>query len=258
MKNNSLTKKITALLASAMILSAMPFTAFAEEAPAETSTTEIAVPFDDEVGYQTTRALKEGDKYAITKLIFKEGKDGLMPGGYTCTQIDEINQQALLTNGKSRIVVIAQNYKEDMQELETFADSVCAMLRIRNITSACDTLFGEPYESEVAGYKAIVYDYDIIQYEFLDETTKQQIDTFKGRNYYFYSDNDVYALMFDTNDEDWEEQAKCFEEFVDAIEIEGAKNTSDGNVIPVVIAVVAIVAVVGAAAVVAVKSKKKS
>lgn len=256
MKNNKLSRTITALIASALLAATLPLTVTAEDAAAQPSTTNIVVPMEP-TEINTTRALEEGDKYAITKLSFKE-EDGVIPGGYTCVELLEDTQQALYANGKSRVIILAQNYKEDMQELEQFADSTSAMMRIRNITSACDTIFSDPVESKVDGYRALVYDCDIIQYEFIDETTRQQVDTFKGRNYYFYSNDDVYAIMFDTNAADWEEQSKYFEEFIDAIEVEGSGKSSAGDIVPTVIAIAAIVAVVGAAAVVAVKSKKKS
>ncbi len=262
MKHNRLTRTITALITAALLTAALPMTAAAEDAPAETSTTNIVVPIGGDVPQQTTRALEEGDKYAINKLIFKE-ENGVIPGGYTRTEFIEETQQALYTNGKSRVIILAQNYKEDMQELDQFADSTSAMMRIRNITSACDTIFSDPVESEVDGFRALVYDCDILQYEFLDETTKRHIDTFKGRNYYFYSDDDVYALMFDTNDEDWEEQSKCFEQFIDAIEVEGSQNNSSGSFsnpgITAVIAVAGAVIIAGViSAVVIGKKKKKS
>ena len=258
MKHNKLSSAITALITSALLITAMPITVFAEGEAAETSSTEIVIQNDGEEAAQTTQALREGDTYAITKLSFKGEQDGIIPGGYQCVQIDEENQQAVYTNGSSRIVVLAQNYKENMQELDIFADNACALLRIRNFTSACDTLFNDPVETKVDGFRAIMYDYDILQYEFIDETTKQQIDTFKGRNYYFYSDSDVYAFMFDTNDETWEEQSKCFEEFVDAVEIAGSKNVTlnQGAIALIVVAVAAVIAFAISFAVIRKKNKK--
>lgn len=166
----------------------------------------------------TTRALEEGDILAIHKINPKTEGD-VFAGGYRLMQEDEAAQGKLYTNGGSKIILRAQNYNEDMQDMAIWADNACAMIKIANITSACDTLFNAPQQVKVCGYDAIMYDYDIIQYEFIDNETKKQIDTFKGRNYYFYSDKDAYVIMFDTNDETYEEQLKCFEEFVADLEI---------------------------------------
>ncbi len=255
MKNKKLFTAITALLTSALLASAMPLAAFAEGEAAETSTTEIVIENDASTTEKTEVTLKAGDKYAISKFNVKSNGDTL-PGGYTLVQISEEQQQAVYSNNNSRIVVLAQNYNNTLQELDIFADSVCAMLRVRNFTSACDTIFQDPVESKVDGFRAIVYDYDILQYEFVDETTKNHIDTFKGRNYYFYSDDDAFAIMFDTNDEDWEEQSKCLEEFVKAVDIEGSDNSPNVAVIVVIAAIV--VAVVAAAVIVVGKKKKKA
>lgn len=212
--------RFTAALAAVLAAALMTGCSSGENGNTEGSTTQITIDGSAMGGEEvyTTRALEEGDILAINKLSIKSEGDTL-PGGYTCVQFLEDTQQALYSNGGSRIILSAQNYKEDMQDLAIWADNACAMIRVRNITSACDTLFGDPQNVKVAGYDAIMYDYDIIQYEFIDNTTKQQIDTFKGRNYYFYTDQDAYVLMFDTNDETEEEQKKCFEEFVAAIEI---------------------------------------
>lgn len=217
--------KFTAAIAAILTLALMTGCSDGgnEETATDTGTgnsasTEINIenmPTEEEM---TTRALEEGDMYAIYKINNKtEGET--LPGGYKLMQTDEGAQGKLYVNGGSKVVIRAQNYKEDMQDMATWADNACAMVRIANITSACDTVFQDPQNTKVCGYDAIMYDYDVLQYEFVDETTKNHTDTFKGRNYYFYSDQDAYVLSFDTNDEDWEEQVKCFEEFVADLEI---------------------------------------
>ncbi len=191
------------------------------ETTENTSPTQIVIDGNDlSAGEEamTTRALEEGDIYAIHKINPKTTGD-VLAGGYKLVEENEAVQGKLYMNGNSKIVLRAQNYNEDMQDMATWADNACAMIRIANITHACDTLFGDPQQVKVCGYDAIMYDYDIIQYEFIDKETKKQTDTFKGRNYYFYSDKDAYVIMFDTNDETYEEQIKCFEEFVADLEI---------------------------------------
>ncbi len=213
---------LAVLLAAAMTLTACSSNGDGNAVTSESSSsTQAAVDDNDIFGDEaalTTRALEEGDILAIHKINPKTTGD-VLAGGYKLVQEDEASQGKLYMNGGSKIILRAQNYKEDMMDMATWADNACAMIRIANITSACDTLFNDPQQVKVCGYDAIMYDYDIIQYEFIDNETKKQIDTFKGRNYYFYSDKDAYVIMFDTNDETYEEQLKCFEEFVADLEI---------------------------------------
>ncbi|MGN0675334.1 MAG: hypothetical protein ACI4KG_06260 [Oscillospiraceae bacterium] len=166
----------------------------------------------------TTRPIEEGDDYAINKINPKSAEDAL-PGGYKLADYSEKDQGKFYTNGKSKIVIYAYNYKEDLQELATWADKACAMMLIQNITKACDTVYGEPENAKVCGFDSIKYDYEIIQYEFVDETTKSEIGRYKARVYYFYSEQDAYIIQFDTAEADWEEQSANFEAFVADLEI---------------------------------------
>ncbi|MBQ8786483.1 MAG: hypothetical protein IJZ61_02480 [Oscillospiraceae bacterium] len=194
----------------------------AEAAGDGSSSTQIVIDGndmpDDSGEEMTTRPLEEGDILAIHKINPKTTGD-VFAGGYKLVDEDEASQGKMYMNGGSRVIIRAQNYKEDMQSLEIWADNACLMISFANVTAACDTVFGDPQKTTVCGYDAIMYDYDVLQYEFLDDGSKNQTDTFKGRNYYFYSDKDAYVLMFDTNDETYEEQLKCFEEFVADLEI---------------------------------------
>ncbi|MBQ5319875.1 MAG: hypothetical protein J6K17_12340 [Oscillospiraceae bacterium] len=255
MKKNRLAK-LAVLLAAAMTLTvnSLAVNVFAEDNGAVTS--EIVIDGNSIPGNDiaiTTRALEEGDTYAINKINPKTTGD-VLAGGYQLVDENIDAQGKLYMNGGSKVIIRAQNYNEDMQDMTTWADNACAMMRIANFTSACDTVFAEPQQVKVCGYDAIMYDYDVIQYEFIDNTTKQQIDTFKGRNYYFYSDKDAYVIMFDTNDETYEEQLKNFEEFVDDLQVQKTTKKIDIKIIISACAAVAIVAVV---AVICVFSKKK-
>ncbi len=198
---------------------------------AESSDTETSSQTDvsSEDGFEDvvmeTRPIAEGDDYAINKINNKSPEDSL-PGGYTLFDYTEENQGKYFVNGKAKIIIRAYNYKEDLQDMAIWADQACAIMAISNITSACDTNYSEPENVKVLGFDAIKYDYEIIQYEFLEneedpegEKIKNPIGTYKGIAYYFYSDQDAYAIMFDTAEADFEEQSKLFEEFVNDLEI---------------------------------------
>lgn len=172
-----------------------------------------------------TRAIEEGDDYAINKINNISAEDAL-PGGYVLRDYDETTQGKLFMNDKSKIIIRAYNYKEDLQDMAVWADAACAVIRISNVTSACDTKFDEPENVSVCGFDAIRYDDVIIQYEFVDnpddpngERVKSEVCRYRGRNYFFYSEQDAYAVMFDTSEEDWDEQSALFEEFIADLEI---------------------------------------
>lgn len=172
-----------------------------------------------------TRPLEEGDDYAINKINNKSSEDSL-PGGYKLNGYTEELQGKMFTNGKSKIVIRAYNYKEDLKDLAVWADQACAITTISNITSACDTFFDEPENVQVMGFDAIKYNYTVVQYEFIPnpddpdgEEIKSPIGTYKGIAYYFYSEQDAYAIMFDSAEADFEEQSGNFEKFMDDLEI---------------------------------------
>lgn len=172
-----------------------------------------------------TRPIEEGDDYAINKINNISPEDSL-PGGYMLQDYAEQQQGKLYTNGSSRIIIRAYNYKEDLQDMAVWADNACAIMSIANITSAQDTVFQEPENVKVCGFDGIRYDYDIIQNDFIAdendpdaEPVKTEIFRFKARVYYFYSEQDAYVIMFDTMESDWEEQVALFEEFVADLEV---------------------------------------
>lgn len=133
------------------------------------------------------------------------------------------SQGKLFTNGKSKIVIRAYNYKEDLQELAVWADQACAITKIANITAACDTNYSEPENITYMGFDTIKYDYEVIQYEFVSgadgQEEKSERGRYKGIAYYFYSNQDAYAIMFDTAEANWEEQSAAFYDFIADLEI---------------------------------------
>ncbi len=172
-----------------------------------------------------TRPIEEGDDYAINKINNKTSGD-VLPGGFTLQEYQEEAQGKMYTNEKSQIVIRAYNYKEDLQDMAVWADNACALLTIGNMTSQCDTIFEDPEDVKVCGFDCIKYDYQIVQNAFIPpeddpdgEAVKTELYRFKARNYYFYSDQDAYIIMFNTLEDNWEEQLPLFEEFVADLEI---------------------------------------
>lgn len=190
-------------------------------AQSETTT----APAEEENPFTTT-AIVEGDDYAINKLTNKtEGE--ILPGGYQLANYSEEGQGKHFANGASKVIIRAGNYAESFPDLATWAESTSAGIVISNITNnAADTVFGDPVEAKVCGFDAIRYDYEMIYYEFVKnpddpegEPVKSEYARSMGRNYYFYSEQDVYAVMFDTAKDDWEEQLPKFEEFIADLQV---------------------------------------
>lgn len=172
-----------------------------------------------------TRPIAEGDDFAINKINNKSPSDAL-PGGYVQVGYTEQSQGKLFMGEKSKIVIRAYNYKEDLQSMDIWADNACALIKIGNITSAQDTVFEDPVNVKVCGFDGIKYDYQMIQYDFIPdendpdaEPVKTELYRFNARAYFFYSEQDAYIIMFDTLEDDWEEQVALFEEFVADLEI---------------------------------------
>ncbi|MBQ7981306.1 MAG: hypothetical protein IJ305_06850, partial [Oscillospiraceae bacterium] len=51
------------------------------------------------------------------------------------------------------------------------------------------------------------------------EAVKTELYRRNARAYFFYSEQDAYAVYFETMEEDWDEQVKLFEEFVADLEV---------------------------------------
>lgn len=197
-----------------------------QETTSDSSASEVTdvttVPQDAAVLQETT-TLAEGDDYAINKISNKtEGEE--FPGGYKLVNYSEEKQGKHFANNSSKIIIRAINYSEGFPDLAAWADSTSAEIVLSNITyNAMDTKFGDPENVKVCGFDAVRYDCEMIQYTFENdengEEKKVEVARYMGRNYYFYSEQDAYAIMFDTKKEDWEEQLSKFEEFMADLQI---------------------------------------
>ncbi|MCH5194742.1 MAG: hypothetical protein J1F11_12335 [Oscillospiraceae bacterium] len=189
-----------------------------EETTSSVSLTEQPV---SEYNFEST-PIKEGDDLAINKLKNKSPEDAL-PGGYKLMDFSEAQQAKIYVNGKSQIRIWAYNYKEDLLDMATWADSACANLRLSNIMNyGRDTDFSEPENIKICGFDGIRYDNEMTQYTQFDDEGRPIEDgavLFSGRCCYFYSDQDAYAIIFETLKEDWAEQSAKFEEFINDLEV---------------------------------------
>lgn len=227
LKDSLLKKTCTAALA--VLLAASLLTGCKDNTSVEDETvtsSETVSQTDEAMEFSTeTRPIEEGDDYAINKINNKSPEDAL-PGGYKLMDYSEENQGKLYVSEKSNVIIRAYNYNEDLLDMATWADSACAAIRISNMMAACDTIFEEPKDVKVCGFDGICYDTEIIQYQFSKTETdengeplKEEMYRIRGRNYFFYSEQDAYVIMFTTRKEDWDEQAVLFEEFVKDLEV---------------------------------------
>ena len=161
--NKDIIKKTAAALTALVMCTAVFAGCSNEENPKETSATlpqsgelNIAEGEDTQEGVMTTRALNEGDVYAINKF-----KIDPLPANYQLAAKSQENQGMVFVNGVSKITVMAINYKEDLQDLATYADSACAALKLNNMLYQSDTDFTEPQNTKIAGFDAITYDFTI-------------------------------------------------------------------------------------------------
>lgn len=190
--------------------------------PSDSDIMEAAEAYNTE-----TRPLEAGDDYAINKINNKSPEDAL-PGGYKLVGYTEEQQgKFYISDGKSQIIIRAYNYKEDLVDMAAWADNACANITMLNIISyARDTDFGEPENVKVCGFDGIRYESKMTQYQFSETEFDEKGDPLKieqyhlrGRYYFFYSDQDAYVIMFDTLEENWDEQSAMFEEFVKDLEV---------------------------------------
>lgn len=224
-------KKTAAALTALVMCAALFAGCSKDKEPDETSATlpqsgELNIENDEEVreGVMTTRPLDEGDVYAINKF-----KVDPLPANYQLAAKSQENQGMVFVNGVSKITVMAVNYKEDLQDLATYADSACAALKLNNMLYQSDTDFSEPQNTKIAGFDAITYDFTITQNdveETVDENGKKEVVSktpiawYKSRIYFFYSDKDAYYALFETTKDDWDSTIGGFEEFMANVTID--------------------------------------
>ncbi|MDE7293122.1 MAG: hypothetical protein K2N72_01725, partial [Oscillospiraceae bacterium] len=159
---------------------------------------------DESISIYTGREVENEEDLAIFKISFD------LPDGWETT-IDNAEGKQFLSE-KGEVVVKAQNFKEEFQDLAVFADQGCAGIKMNNMLFQADTEFSEPMNTTVAGFDAIRYDYTVTAYQFefeVDEEGAQIIDEngdrivksknvigeFSDRVYYFYSNEDVFYII---------------------------------------------------------------
>lgn len=229
--NKDIIKKTAAALTALVMCTAMLAGCSKEKKPEETSDTlpqsgELNIEGGDEAqeGVMTTRALNEGDVYAINKF-----KVDPLPANYQLAAKSQENQGMVFVNGVSKITVMAINYKEDLQDLATYADSACAALKLNNMLYQSDTDFSEPQNTKIAGFDAVTYDFTITQNEVEERVnekgnkevvSKTPIAWYKSRIYFFYSDKDAYYALFECQKDDWDSTIGGFEEFMANVTID--------------------------------------
>lgn len=185
--------------------------------------------YDEDISVYTGREVENEEDLAI----FKFSAD--LPDGYE-TAIDSAEgKQYVSPNGV--IIVKAQNFKEEFQSLEVFADQGCAAIKMNNMMFQADTKFSEPIKTTVAGFDAIMYNYTITSYIYRYETDangenvlndegnpiltdeRDIYGEYVDRVYYFYSDEDVFYVICESQKENAEAAAAEFDEFINSVKI---------------------------------------
>ena len=184
---------------------------------------------EETVSFYTGKEVENEEDLAI----FKFNCD--LPDGFE-TVIDNA-QGKQYSSPFGGIVVKAQNYKEEFQDLEIFADQGCASIKVNNMLYQADTEFSEPIKTTVAGFDAIRYDYTVTSYIFppvTDENGEYVMDEngqyvlsedkeingeYVDRVYYFYSDEDVFYIICEAKKENAEAAQADFDEFIESVTI---------------------------------------
>ena len=183
--------------------------------------------------YYTGKAVENPEDLAIYKFNVE------LPEGFKAVIENEEGKQYATEN--CMVIVKAQNYKEEFQELAVFADQGCAGIKISNMLYQADTEFSEPMDTSVAGFDAIRYDYTVTAYIFppvtdaageyvLDDAgqpvlseEKELYGEYVNRVYYFYSDEDAFYVICEAPKERSEAAQAEFDAFMENISISPKK-----------------------------------
>jgi hypothetical protein len=188
--------------------------------------TSASDDYDASGNAQTTRELQPGDEYAFKKF------SGEIPDGYRVIAEEDFGIRYF--NANAFIEIYGANYKEDYPELLEFAESVSLQHALgKMFTSLYEFDFSDPINASVAGFDAVRFNYDAVDYDWVldgdgnvvrDEEGKEKrdpVDYLRGQMNYFFSDKDVYYIYFETRRDDWDKYYPEFEEFMKTVEIRG-------------------------------------
>ncbi|MCL2054951.1 MAG: hypothetical protein FWG90_11040 [Oscillospiraceae bacterium] len=171
----------------------------------------------------TLPPLKPGDVFAMTKFTAS------IPEGYNLFIEDDLGRR--YANGEASIEIHGANYNENFIELSLYAEDASTYYAVGRKIHLEDLEFEAPVNTSVAGFDAIRYDYLTTANDFArdssgnvvkDESGRDVVEPaafFKGRMYYFFSDEDIFYIIFETGSDDWDKNLPEFEEFIASIEI---------------------------------------
>ena len=205
---------------------------------AEQSVTEVTPPMQDhpsEEGEDETVSIYFGKQVEKEEdlAIFKISGD--IPEGWDVIKDDK--EAKMYSSNIGSIRIFGQNFKEEFQSLDVFADQGCAGIKVNNMMFQADTEFSDPVKTTVAGFDAIRYDYTVTAYEFLYETeadgsqklnddgtpilTNEKIVAGKyyDRVYYFYSDEDAFYIMVECPEPYKDQTDPIFDAFIDSVKV---------------------------------------
>lgn len=214
-------KKITAALLTAIMFAAFFAGCKEDEIPSETTAGTSSGVSETQETIPTAgseRPVPEGETLAIDKLSVSH--TGSFEYVEPPAENPDVYDSQLYLNGKARITITGKNFKEDYQNLEAFAENVCAAFKFNNLMFTTDTLFQEPYKTTVAGFDAIAYDYEEIVNTFENiteenpEGDKVEVERYNGKIISFFSDADVFYVKYDSTPDDYITYLPEFEEFV--------------------------------------------
>jgi hypothetical protein len=226
-------KLLTSIIAIAM--AAAMFTGCTEGNEGTTTTTTTSSAEETTTPTMgTMKPVQEGDAYAVDKLEF-----GYMPEGWQVA--GKLENAMVIISQENQIDIQGINYVEELNDLETFADSCMAVYRVNNMLYQSDVVIDEPYKMTVgkAGYEAIDYDFTIIVNEFIqdgeggyvtDASGKQQSvekARYAGKAVFFYSGADAYYMFFQCNEADYSRIEPKFNEFLAGIIVNEDAKASD-------------------------------
>lgn len=200
------------------------------EITAETTAgeTEVTLDWGEEETIYTGKTVENEEDLAIYKFNCE------IPEGYEV--VVDSSEGKVFSSPNGSITVKAQNYKEEFQSLEVFADQACAGILLSNTLHQADTNFDEPVETKVNGFDAIRYDYTVTAYIYtyatdsdgnyiVDDDGNPEVESkdiygeYVNRVYYFYSDEDVFYFICEAPKDCAEQAAADFDSFVESVTI---------------------------------------
>jgi hypothetical protein len=177
------------------------------ETKAETATTSP----------ETTPAVFDEAVYAIDKINIDPLPEGSM-------YLVKYQNGLTIISDAWECNISGANNKDQFRELDEYAKAAMASLVMNYKYESADLMWGDPINTTVADYDAVLYSFFIEEAAYVTDENGSNSGRggrqFTGRAYFFYSGTDAYYLTFTCQTKDYEDRAEAWDQIIANVKVD--------------------------------------